>query len=79
MVLDIGVDTQGADSHPSFLYAREDRWKSFERENYPSPPHWDRRVIQLNQIKSYTVGVPKWGRGGGVEGSQQMSTAVHIT
>jgi hypothetical protein len=23
----------------------------FERENYPPPPHWDRRAIQPNHIK----------------------------
>jgi hypothetical protein len=29
-----------------FLYAREGRYKSIERGNYPPPPHWDLRTIQ---------------------------------
>jgi hypothetical protein len=46
--------TTGCRSHSPFLYARECRWKSFERGNYPPPPHWDRRVIQPNHIKFRT-------------------------
>ncbi len=61
---------QRADPHSTFLYAREGRLKSFERGNYPPPPHpkarikdlivqvffphWDRRAIQPNHIKFRT-------------------------
>jgi len=36
---------QGADYLPLPLMCSKDRWKSFERGNYPSPLHWDRREI----------------------------------
>jgi hypothetical protein len=29
------MEAQGADSQPTFLYAREGGWKSFKRGNYP--------------------------------------------
>ncbi len=41
----------GCRPNPSFLYAREGRYKSFEGRNYPPLPHWDRRAIQSNLIK----------------------------
>ncbi len=55
---------QGADPPPSppLLYVREGRKKSFERGNYPPPPHWDRRAIQPNHIKFRTCNAlaPIW-------------------
>ncbi len=35
------VKWQGADPPPLFLHVSDGRWKSFERWNYPPPPHWD--------------------------------------
>jgi hypothetical protein len=43
--------TTGCRSPPPFHYAREGRKKSFERGNYPPPPHWDMRAIHPNHIK----------------------------
>jgi hypothetical protein len=31
---------------------------TFKRGNNPSPPHWDRRMIQPNQIKFRTCSAP---------------------
>ncbi len=56
-----GQRPQGADPTP-FLYAREGSFKSFERGNWPPPPHWDWRVIQPNHIKFRTCSAlaPMW-------------------
>ncbi len=47
---------------PPIIYAKEGRQKSFERGNYPPPPHWDRRAIQPNHIKFRTCSAlaPMW-------------------
>jgi hypothetical protein len=45
------MKAQGADPLPP---SSEDREKSFERGNYPPPPHWDRRAMFPNHIKLRT-------------------------
>jgi hypothetical protein len=56
------VLTTGCRPPPTFLYAREGRWKSFERGNYPPPPRLDRRAFQPNHIKFRTCRAlaPMW-------------------
>ncbi len=49
-------------SSPLTLCVAKTGKKSFERGNYPPPPHWDRRAIQPNVIKFKTCSalVPIW-------------------
>ncbi len=56
------IHSTGCRPPTPFLYAREGRLKSFERGNYPPPPHLDRRAIQPNQMQLRTCSVlaPMW-------------------
>jgi hypothetical protein len=49
-----GLRPQGAEPSPLLPCVAKGRKKSFQRGNYPPPPHWDGRAIQPNHIKFRT-------------------------